>query len=73
MSSLSPNKKKETQVNLALKATVLSSEIEYQNMTSSELSCSLLLLLGSLSLFSLDFSLFFLESNSEGELFALDS
>ena len=57
-------------MNSALKAVVLSSEIEYQNMASSELLCSLLLLLGSLSLFSLDFSLFFLESNDEGGLYS---
>ena len=72
MSSLPLNKKKEIRANSALKAVVLSSKTEYRKMTSLELLCSLLLLLGSLSLFSLDFSLFFLESNGEGGLLALE-
>ena len=70
LSSLPPNKKKETQVISTLKVVVLSFKIEYLKWLSelsfsslllphsSELSCSLLLLLGSPSLFSLDFSFF---------------
>ena len=58
LNNLPPNKKKETQKISALKATALSSEAKYRKMAFSELLCSLLLLLGSPSLFSLDFSFF---------------